>query len=247
MQIDDNDKVIIYDYWKTLIRKNISTIPTNKFIRKPYIEPYIIELSAILNEEELINVIIDKIDNNEILNEEIVLTLNNIIEFNTEEKNNIDSFFLKNEEDDIIYYKLSTNVILYQIKYFRFYSTIIELLFDSNQEENELYSFILSYIKKNKFEIKRYSEKNYSFKIFYYYITELFNNYLELFQLLEENNIIETKFQEKDIHNFFIKNIFSNWYNIYKKDILENKVNQKIKKYKINTNFLSKILCLPNA
>ena len=52
---------------------------------------------------------------------------------------------------------------------------------------------------------------------------------------------------KKEILNLFLKNIFISWYNIYKKDILENKVNDKIKSYSINNNILSRILCLPNA
>jgi hypothetical protein len=48
------------------------------------------------------------------------------------------------------------------------------------------------------------------------------------------------------IQNLFLKNIFTNWYNIYKKDILENNVNEKIKEHTIRRSILSRILCLPN-
>ena len=51
----------------------------------------------------------------------------------------------------------------------------------------------------------------------------------------------------KIIKNLFIKNIFLNWYNIYRKDIINNSVDNKIKDYIISKSFLSKILCFSNA
>jgi hypothetical protein len=92
-----------------------------------------------------------------------------------------------------------------------------------------------------------YSKKNIHFLLFYNYINELLYIYSKIFNILIKYNLIHNKENsEKDIHNLFIKNIFKNWYNIYKKDILDKKFEEKCKPYKFKTNILSKILCLPN-
>ena len=89
-------------------------------------------------------------------------------------------------------------------------------------------------------------KKNIKFKIFHHYLIDLYSNFLKIIQLIIEHKIF-SKMDKKEILNLFLKNIFISWYNIYKKDILENKVNDKIKSYSINNNILSRILCLPNA
>ena len=45
----------------------------------------------------------------------------------------------------------------------------------------------------------------------------------------------------------FLKNIFTNWYNIYKQDILDNNVNEKISTHVIKRGLLTRILCFHNA
>ena len=66
------EKNIILKYWKTLIRKNISNISVNKFIKKPYLENYIIKLVSYDN-DILCKKILDLIESNEITNEELFL------------------------------------------------------------------------------------------------------------------------------------------------------------------------------
>jgi hypothetical protein len=242
-EFEDN---IIKEYWKTLIRKNISNISYNKFIKKPYIEKYIITLSILIEDNELIEKIIDFIDNNKINYEDILILINNNYELNNDEKKKFEIFCYNDNNKNKLFYKISTEIIYYQIQYFRFYETIIELLFDNAKEDNELYNFILIIIKNNKSEIKKYTNKNLKFNIFQYYINLLFNNYYNIFNILVENEFITNYYDKKEIHNLFLKNIFTNWYNIYKKDIIENNVNEKIKNYSMNSNILSKLLCLPN-
>jgi len=58
MNFDYIEENIIFKYWKTLKRKNISSIPSNKFIKKPYLENYIIDLSTIINNNMLLKKII---------------------------------------------------------------------------------------------------------------------------------------------------------------------------------------------
>jgi hypothetical protein len=236
---------IIHKYWKTLIRKNISNMQQNKFIKKPYLENYIIKLSSILDEKILNNKITEMFECNEITNEELYLYLNSNIELSIEDKKNIEKFLFKKDINNSVFLDISYKIIDYQIKYFKFYNTITELLFDNKMEDNELYNFILIYIQNKKNDIKNYSKKNIKFNIFYYYVNDLYLSFEYILKLLIEYNLV-SNIDHKEILNLFIKNLFTNWYHIYKKDILENKVNDKIKNYTVSKNILSRILCLPN-
>jgi hypothetical protein len=140
---------------------------------------------------------------------------------------------------------LLINIISYQVRYFRFYQLIHELLFDKNSDENELYNFILVYIKNNKKELTLYSKKNIKFKIFFTYLNELFIKYDDIYNYFIENEYINES--KSNILNMFLKNIFTNWYNIYKQDILENNVNEKIKDHIIKGGILSRLICFSNV
>jgi hypothetical protein len=247
MDFEDFEKNVIFEYWKTLIIKDISNIATNKFLKKPYLEKYIIKLSQYTSNNQLLDNIINLINDEEINNEEIILFLNNNFEWSTSEKKYNEQYFLENDIEETIFFKIAIEILIYQVKYFRFYLMIIELLFDYDTENNELYYFIFLFIKNNKKDINFYSNKNFKFKIFNFYIQSIFDSYKSLFKLLYENKFIENEYNDIDIYNFFLKNIFTNWYNIYKKDIIDNKVSDKIKKYQLKKNILSKILCLPNV
>lgn len=241
----END--ILIKYWKTLSRKNVSNIPTNKFIKKPYLENYIIKLSTTIDNDELNKKILYFIENEKITNDELFLFLSNNINLEHDEKKNIENYFNNNNFNNKDFVKLSHEIVFYQIKYFRFYQTITELLFDSNSENNELYNFILIYIKNKKLELNNYKKKNVKFNIFYHYIKDLEEQYNNIFKLLIEFNLYNNDdFDNKNINNLFLKNLFINWYNIYKNDISENRVNDKIKDYILTKGLLSKILCLPN-
>ena len=294
MNFNDFEKDIIFEYWKTLKRKNILNISHNNFIKKPYLENYIVDLSVIIDNNNLINNIKELIDDNIISNDDILLSLCNNIELNLEEKKNIEKIIFMDREDidtkdidtkdidtkdintkngneddnedndtiddnedennrlniknnyETIFNELFINIIIYQVKYFRFYQTVNELIFNNDKENNELYNFIYVYIKNKPNDIKIYSNKNIYFMLFFNYINELFYYYLNIFRNLIKYNIINNSYTDKDIHHLFIKNIFHNWYTIYKKDILEQKFEEKCKPYKFKTNILSKILCLPN-
>jgi hypothetical protein len=245
MNFDYIEENIIFKYWETLKRKNILNIPSNKFIKKPYLEKYIINLSTIIDNNILLEKIIELIDSNEITNEELLLFIKNKIELSNDEKKNLEKLILKNDSYDNNINKIYIEVILYEIKYFRFYLTITELLFDSKSEDNELYNFILIFIKNKNSEIKKYIKKNFKFSIFHYYINNLYYTFEKLYNLLIKLNLIED-IEKKEILNLFLKNLFNNWYIIYKKDIIDNNVNDKIKDYIIPKSILSRILCLPN-
>lgn len=243
MDINYIEENIMSKYWKTLIRKNVTNIVNNKLIKKPYLENYIIELS-ILDNSSLIDKILKLFELNKITNEEIFLFINNNIDLSIDQKKNIEKFILGNISEN--FNKIAIEIIIYQIKYFKFYQMITELLFNSDVENNELYNFILIYIKNNKNEIKNYIKNNTNFNIFYVYINGLLLMFEDIFNLLINLELIENVYEKKDILNIFLKNLFNNWYVIYKKDILEDKVNEKIKDYVIKRNIISRILCLPN-
>jgi hypothetical protein len=236
---------IIFEYWKTLSRKNISNIQNNKFIKKPYLENYIIKLSVNLENNNLIKKILNLININKITNEELFLFINNNIDLENDNKKKIELYFFNNISDEN-FNKLAVQIIIFQIKYFRFYITITELLFDCDIENNELYNFILIYIKNNNNEITEYCKKNIKFNIFNNYLNDLFLNFKNLFNLLIKYKLFEKSIEKNEILNLFLKNLFLNWYNIYKKDIIENKINDKIKNFTLKKNLLSTILCMPN-
>ncbi len=239
------EEEMVIKYWKTLTRKNVSNIPINKFIKKPYLENYIIKLSTITNDKELITKIIYYLENDKINNEELFLFMNNNFDFENQKKS-IENFFLNNNSQNEEYNKLSSEILLYQIKYFRFYQIVTELLFDSLSDDNELYNFILVYIKNKTLETKNYVKKNIKFAIFYHYIKELENHYDSIFKLLIDYKLLNNDYDRKEILNLFLKNLFINWYNIYKTDISENRVHEKIKNHVLSKGIISKLLCLPN-
>ena len=239
------EEEMVIKYWKTLIRKNVSNIPVNKFIKKPYLENYIIKLSVINNDQELVTKIISLINNDKVNNEELFLFMNNNFEFDNQKKE-IEKFFLDNNTQNEEFNKLSVEILIYQTKYFRFYQTVTELLFDSVSEDNELYNFILIYIKNKNSEIKNYTKKNIKFAIFYHYIKELEDQYDNIFKLLIYYKLLNIEYNKKDILNLFLKNLFINWYSIYKCDISEDRVNEKIKDHVLSKGIISRLLCLPN-
>jgi len=165
MNFEELEKNIIFKYWRTLPRKTLSNIITSRFMKKPYIEKYIIEMTPFLNDDILREKIHEYIDSNKITTEEIILFINNIIELENDEKKTLSKIFLNNPfyDDDIN--KVSINIILYQIKYFRIYQMIHELIFDNKDESDEHYYFVLLFINNKSNELKRYIGKNINFHI----------------------------------------------------------------------------------
>jgi hypothetical protein len=233
-------------YWNTLSRKNISNISNNKFLKKPYVEKYIIELSTLDDNNYISLQIGDLFDSNIITNEDLCLFISNNIDLDNDNKKKTERFFLTADTSDKKYELFFRDVIIYEIKYFRFYQTVTELLFDSKEEDNELYNFILIFIKNKNTEIKSTLKNNIKFQIFHHYIKDLLNTYTNIIKYLKIFNIINNEYNVNEILNLFLKNLFTNWYNIYKKDILENNVKEKIKNYTKKKTLISRILCLRN-
>ena len=259
--LNNFEKNLINKYWNTLLRKNIKNVSYNKFIKKPYIENYIIKLSIILDDNILIKSIIELIESNNINNDELLLFIKNYFEFS---KNDLEILYKKIDViDEEGKQKIYIYLVMYVIKYFRFYQTICELLFNSCNEDNELYNFIFVYIKNKESEKKLYINNSIKYKIFHYYLEDLSTSFIELYNIF---NVIINKSDKKIddkkignnndnndnndnnvIKNLFLKNVFLSWYNIYKDDVIKNNVDHKIKKYIIKRSILSRILCLSNS
>jgi hypothetical protein len=247
-ELDEDIKNMMNTYWNTLLTKNIGNIPSNKFIKKPYLEKYIIQLAGNIKTKDNIFEMWEK---NKIKNNDLTLFISNNFDLDIFQKKELDKFFnrkLDNEKNDKYeknFKNFIVEIILYQIYFFRFYMTVIELLYDNEQENNELYNFILVFIKNKSNEIYN-SSKNINFIIFNNLLQELLVLYKVLINKMIEFNIFNKEINDNNMINLFIKNIFSSWYIIYKKDLIENKVNDKIGKYNYKKNILSKILCLPS-
>jgi hypothetical protein len=291
-ELDEDIQNMINTYWNTLITKNIANIPSNKFIKKPYLEKYIIQLAGNIqrapdaepldllqadgacerlqtkDNNSIKNNIFKMWEKNKIKNNDLTLFISNNFYLDIFQKKALDKFFNylvenkdnkdkdnkdkdnkdKDNKDNKNEEKINNfiiEIILYQIYFFRFYMTIIELLYDNEQENNELYNFIIVFIKNKKNEIYNFS-KNINFIIFNNLLQELLVLYKVLINKMIEFNIFNKEINDNNMINLFIKNIFSNWYIIYKKDLIENKVNDKIGRYTYKKNILSKLLCLPN-
>jgi len=91
-------------------------------------------------------------------------------------------------------------------------------------------------------------KNSFNFQIFYYYSNKLYEKYNSLIKLFIKNNLLEEdEYNELKIKNIFLKNLFSNWYTIYKKNVdngvnIMNEENSGKKEKKI----LSKLLCINN-
>jgi len=242
MDIKTLEKKVIENYLKTLKRYNVSNILVNTYIRKPYIEQYIIDISEHNKDNEInekIETLIDDIDSNDYY----MYIYDNIDNLTLNEKKKIQKFFLSNENDSnkIEFIKA---IILFIINYFQYYMIITELLYD---DKNVLYIDIYNYVKNNSTQINSKIKNSFNFNIFYYHTNKLYKKYNCLIKLFIKNNLLDdNEYDELKIKNIFLKNLFSNWYGIYKKNV-DNGVNiiteEEVKKEK---RFLSKLLCINN-
>jgi hypothetical protein len=238
MDINTLEKKVLNNYLKTLNRYNISNIPVNTYIRKPYIEQYIIDITE--NDiNKKIEILIDDIDSNDFY----TYIYDNIDNLSSNEKKKIQKFFLSKENDSnkIEFIKA---ILLFITNYFQYYMTFTELLYD---DKNTLYIDIYNYIKNNSSQINSKIKNSFNFQIFYYYTNKLYEKYNYLIKLFIKNNLLEEdEYNELKIKNIFLKNLFSNWYIIYKKNI-DKGINiiteEEVKKEK---RFLSKLLCINN-
>jgi hypothetical protein len=74
----------------------------------------------------------------------------------------------------------------------------------------------------------------------------LLNDYIKIIEQLTKLGLylIKTKIE---IFNIFFQKIFENWYEIYKKDILDNKISKKIKIANKKIKLISRLFCLDTS
>jgi len=229
MDIKTFDNKIIKNYLTTLERYDILTIPTNLYLRKPYIERYIIEVDNIA----------DKYDGLEIDNNDFYMYIYDNISLNQNEKKILQNYIINDEmsEDKI---KLIRVVLTFVQSYFKYYMIITELLYE---KIDDLYDDIFSFVNNDNENINYKIKNNFNFQIFYYYTNKLYNEYELFIKIMINNGLLENKDINSMMRNLFIKNLFSNWYAVYKKNG-EPKV---IKREKSNKRkILSRLFCVGN-
>jgi hypothetical protein len=256
MELNETEKELLNNYIPTLKRhfkKNINY----PFFKSPFFEKFVLKLSILNSDSELIGSIVDKINNQIISNEDIYFSIQYYSNFSKTMKANIQKFIFNN--NDIVNIKFKTNVVLFNVKYFQYYYFINELLFHSNDLDliNELFYSIYLFLKNNELteneceynsemnhsiNIKQYCRKYFNMKIFFYLIDDLFRIYKKNLDLLIKNEIIE----KLNIHELFMNNIFGKWSLDYKKKIVENTFDEIEKNYKLKNKSFMHFICSKN-
>ena len=239
MSLQTDEKNLINEYIPTLKRyfKNNNNY---KYFKNPFIEKFIFKFVLINNDEQLIEKIIDKINENIISTEDISFAFNYYYNFSKNEKFKIQKFLYNSDENELILFKLKTNIILFIIKYFQYYYIINELLFEDDDEE--LFYSIYIYSKNNDNEIKNYSKKYFRMKIFFYLIDDISKIYKKNLDILIKNEIIS----ESDSFKNFTKNIFYDWHIFYKESLENDSFISIDKKYEIKQHLFYKMVCSHN-
>lgn len=240
MNFNNNEKKIITEYIKTIKRYNNIKVPKNNFLKNPYIENYLIKISYIENDYDLIKKILVLLNDDVITNEDILFVINYYLDITKDEKNKIFKFL--NNTDTNLLMKNFIEIIIFNIRYFRFYLILVELLFDTKFEDDELYFYLHLLNENNKKKNKFYSKKYLNFKIIYELYSILIENYDKINIFLIKNSLIE---KEKNSNLF--KNLFKGWFDIYLNDSGTENIDNKISKFIIKKqNIFSKIICNNN-
>lgn len=237
---------LIEDYLYTIERFKIHNIPENLYIKKPYMEDYIIKLSKFYQYEIIKIKIVEKIEDEEISKEDISTLLFFLYPFSKEDKILIQKHLFekvileKVEESSFIF-----SLFILQIKYFQFYMLMIDLFYN-RQHHHQLSDDIYLWIEKNESKMKKYfkscqkNKKTYeisSFVVFHNLLNELYIYYEKTLELLQNELNVIFQFSKKNRY-LFIQLIFSPWYeNIYKK---ENENEKKKNESDIKKSFFSR-------
>ncbi len=228
---------LINEYCKTLSRKELKDIPNHQYIKKPYLESYIISLSTIVNEDLLVEQIIKKFVNGDIQIEEVFLFVKTWIELSTNEKRALQNILLKeiNESENIV-----VGTLLYVVYYFQLYMLSVEFLYDNSLDNEDLFKYIEQLMRKQTSKIKSLEKKNIHLFMFHIQLEKVLKSYISLFKLLVKEKLIEKDMSEEDIRNSFLRHTFANWYEVLKKRNKEGTINKKSSKW------YSRLLCIPH-
>lgn len=231
MDIKTFDNKVVKNYLTTLVRHDVPTIPMNIYLRKPYIESYIIIVSDVHEKYEEL-----EIDDND-----FYMYIYDNISLNTNEKKVIQNYIISNGDDTNNKKRLIEILLLFIQSYFKYYMIITELLYE---KLDELYDDIFSYVNNDNENINYKINHSFNFQIFYYYTNKLLKEYENMVKILIRYKLLERDgLSETDIRNLFIKNLFSNWYAVYKKNG-DPKVIKREKKSK--RKLLSQLFCVGN-
>jgi len=239
MNLSNSEKELINNYIPTL-KRYFKKNSNFKYFKNPFIENFIFKFVLMNNDEALIEKIIDKINENIISTEDISFSLNYYYNFSKDQKMKIQYFLYNNEENEMILFKLKTNIILFLIKYYQYYYIINELLFED--DEQELFYAIYIFSKNNENDIKNYSKKYFKMKLFFNLIDDLMKIYKKNLDILVKNEIIS----KSDSFKFFVKNIFFDWHIFYKESLENDSFIEIDKQYQIKPNLFYKIVCSHN-
>ncbi len=228
---------LINEYCKTLARKELKDIPNHQYIKKPYLESYIISLATIVNEELLTEQINKKFKNGDIQIEEVFLFVKTWIELSTNEKRALQSILLKDFRESE---KIVVGILIYVVYYFQLYMLSVEFLYDNAVENEDLFKYIEQIMRKQMSKIKSLEKNNIHLFMFHIQFEKVLNSYVSLFKLLVKEKLIEEDMSEEDVRNSFLRHTFANWYEVLKKRNKEGKLNSKPSKW------YSKLLCIPH-
>lgn len=250
-KMNEQLNTLIEDYLYTIERFKIHNIPENLYIKKPYMEEYMIGLSKFYRIEIIKVKIVEKIEDEEISKEDISTLLSFLYPFTKEDKVLIQKYlfekvtFEKVEESSFIF-----SLFILQIKYFQFYMLMIDLFYN-RQHHTQLSDDIYLWIENNESKMKKYfrscqkDKKTYeisSFVVFYNLLNELFLHYEKTLELLQNELNVIFQFSKKNRY-LFIQLIFSPWYeNIYKKQKENNNKNENENEKKENESNIKKSL-----
>ncbi len=226
--------IIYNDYIDTLDRISVDNLPNNKFIQKPFIQKYFIELIK-LKEKKLINdYILQKTSEESIEIDDILYIFTNIFNLTKNDKKIIQEYFYMNKlynsnsslsssstiNNDINY--IISNLLFFYIKYIEFYLLTTELLYNNNIDflNQDIFFYIQNNQKIISKKIKFWKNNNqmnriHTFIIFNNNLQELFYNYKSLYNILSNKNWL-SKSNSKIIFNHFLKFLFTPWFNINK-------------------------------
>ena len=230
---------LMNEYFKTLSRKEIKDIPNHQYIKKPYLENYIISLSTIINDDLLKEDVSKKFINGEIEVEEVFLFVKTWIELSVVEKRKLQNLLLK---QFIFSEKIVLSIISFVVYYFQFYMLSVEFLYDNSLENEDLFKYIEHLMRKQSRKMNNIEKKNIQLFMFHSQFEKVLNSYIFLFQTFVKENLIEENLSEEDIRNSFLRHTFANWYEVLKKKSKEGILENNKKK-----SWFSRLLCIPHV
>jgi len=242
MEIKKNEKKLIDEYIPTLDRFHISNLPKNNYLKFPYIDENLLKICSLENDYELIEKITNYIIKKKLSNEDFLFIIQQYFIISKEQKSKLQLLLNKTCDHQLL--RNEIEIILFNIKYIRFYLIVIEFLFDNQNQSDELYFYLYILIQNNEKEIELYSKKYFKFRIIYYYFQELYSFYKKINKFLCNHKITEEESDKKLFHSL-LKVCLLSWYKIYMKDVENKCVDKKVESFlhQKKKNIFQQFLC----